>query len=165
MAKDFPQTENEFLRIGGVGVKKLETYGSIFLSIIKNYVRNNDVKQKSAKQTTRIRKSSLDEPRHRVVAKAYNDGSSITELAEEYNVQEQTIINHLARFTNEGNKVRLNGLLEKVTIDKSKQKKVFSEFDENGTVTIKNIFEKFNGEISYNELHLLRVIYLNNHKK
>ncbi len=53
----------------------------------------------------------------------------------------------------------------RVTIDKSKQKKVFSEFDENGTVTMKNVFEKFNGEISYNELHLLRVIYLNNHKK
>ena len=107
----------------------------------------------------------LDEPRHRVVAKAYNDGSSITELAKEYNIQEQTIVNHLARFTNEGNRVRLDGLLERITIDKSKQKKVFREFDENGTVTMKNVFEKFNGEISYNELHLLRVIYLNNHKK
>ncbi|MCK7525552.1 MAG: HRDC domain-containing protein [Ignavibacteriales bacterium] len=106
MATDFPQTENEFLRIGGVGVKKLESYGSIFLTIIKNYVKNNNVKQKSFKQETRIRKSLHDEPRHRVVAKAYIDGSSITELAEEYNVQEQTIINHLARFTNEGNKVR-----------------------------------------------------------
>jgi len=165
MAKDFPQTENEFLRIGGVGVKKLESYGSIFLSIIKNYVKNTDVKQKSIKQTTRIKKSSPDEPRHRVVAKSYNDGSSITELAEEYNVQEQTIINHLARFTNEGNKVRINELLKRITIDKPKQKKVFTEFDENGTLTMKNIFEKFDGEISYNELHLLRVIYLNNRKK
>jgi ATP-dependent DNA helicase RecQ len=165
MVTDFPQTENEFLRIGGVGVKKLESYGATFLSIIKNYIKNNDVKQKVVKQTTRIKKSSLDEPRHRVVAKSYNDGSSITELAEEYNVQEQTIVNHLARFTSEGNKVRLDGLLERVTIDKSKQKKVFNEFDENGTVTMRNIFEKFDGEISYNELHLLRVIYLNNHKK
>jgi len=165
MAKDFPQTENEFLRIGGVGVKKLESYCSIFLSIIKNYAKNNDVKQKSIKQTTRIKKSSLDEPRHRVVAKSYNDGSLIAELAEEYNVQEQTIVNHLARFTNKGNRISLDGLLERVTIDKSKQKKVFNEFDENGTVTMRNIFEKFNGEISYNELHLLRVIYLNNRKK
>ena len=165
MVTDFPQTENEFLRIGGVGVKKLESYGATFLSIIKNYIKNNDVKQKVVKQTTRIKKSALDEPRHRVVAKAYNDGSSITELAEEYNVQEQTIVNHLARFTNEGNRIRLDGLLERVTIDKSKQKKVFNEFDENGTVTMRNIFEKFNGEISYNELHLLRVIYLNNRKK
>ncbi len=165
MATDFPQNENEFLRIGGVGVKKLESYGSIFLSIIKDYVKDNGVKRQSVKQATRIRKSLLDEPRHRVVAKSYNDGSSITELAEKYNVQEQTIVNHLARFTNEGNKVRVNELSKRITIDKSKQKEVFNEFDENGTVTMRNIFEKFDGEISYNELHLLRVIYLNNHKK
>jgi ATP-dependent DNA helicase RecQ len=165
MSTEFPQTENELLRISGVGVKKLESYGNIFLAIIKDYVKNNDVKQKSFKQESRIRKSLHDEPRHRVIAKAYNDGSSITELAEEYNVQEQTIINHLARFINEGNKVRSDELLKKVSIDKSKQKKVFNEFGENGTLTMKNIFEKFNGEISYNELHLLRVIYLNNHKK
>ena len=165
MATDFPQTEIEFLRIGGVGVKKLESYGTTFLSIIKNYFKDNDVKQISARHTTRIRKSLLDEPRHRVVAKSYNDGSSITELAEEYNVQEQTIVNHLARFTNEGNEVRVDELLKRITIDKPQQKNVFTEFDENGTVTIKNIFEKFNSEISYNELHLLRVIYLNKHKK
>jgi ATP-dependent DNA helicase RecQ len=165
MATDFPQTENELLKISGVGVKKLESYGSTFLSIIKNYVKNNDVKLKSDKRTVRMQKSLLEEPRHRVVAKAYNDGSSITELAVEYNVQEQTIINHLARFTNEGNKVRLDGLLERVTVDKSKQNKVFNEFDENGTLPLKPVFEKFNNEISYNDLSLLRVIYLNNHKK
>ncbi len=165
MATDYPQTENELLRIGGVGVKKLESYGNIFLTIIKNYVRNNDVNLKSSKPIYRLKKSLIEEPRHRVVAKAYNDGSSITELAEEYNVQEQTIVNHLARYTNEGNKVRLDGLMERITIDKAKQKKVFAEFDQNGTLSMRNIFEKFNSEISYNELHLLRVIYLNNHKK
>ncbi len=165
MATDYPQTENEFLRIGGVGVKKLESYGATFLNIIKKYVKENSVEHLKVKPTIRIRKSLHDEPRYRVVAKACNDGSSITDLAVEYNVQEQTIINHLARFTNEGNKVRVDELLKKVTIDKSKQKKIFNEFDENGTLTMKNIFEKFNGEISYTELHLLRVIYLNNHKK
>lgn len=165
MATDYPQTENELLKINGVGIKKLESYGTVFLSIIKNYVKGNDVNVKSRKQTSRLKKSLLDEPRHRVVSKSYNDGKSIEELAEEYKVQEQTIINHLALYTNEGNKVRMDGLREILTIDKSKQKNVFDEFDENGTLTVKNIFEKFNGEISYNELHLLRLIYLNNHKK
>lgn len=165
MATDFPQTESDLLKIGGVGVKKLESYGNVFLTLIRNYVKSNNVNVKSTKPIARMKKSLMEEPRHRVVAKAYNDGSSIAELAEEYKVQEQTIINHLARFTNEGNKVRLNGLLEKVSIDKFKQKKIFDEFEENGTLPLKPVFEKFNGEISYNELHLLRVIYLNNHKK
>ena len=165
MAIEYPQTENELLRISGVGVKKLESYGNAFLTIIKNYVKLNDVKKINVKHKTRNRRSLLDEPRHRVVSKSYNDGTSITELAKEYDVQEQTIVNHLARFTNEGNKVRLNELLDRVTIDKAKQKKVFNEFDESGTVSLKPIYEKFNGEISYNELHIIRVIYLNKQKK
>jgi len=165
MATDYPQTENDLLKIGGVGVKKLESYGNIFLTIIKNYVKSNGVNVKSTKPIARLKKSLMEELRHRVVAKAYNDGSSITELAEEYKVQEQTIINHLARFTNEGNKVRVDELQKMLSVDKSKQKKVFDEFDESGTMPLKPVFEKFNSEISYNELHLLRVIYLNNHKK
>ena len=124
-----------------------------------------NVKKINVKHKTRNRRRLLDEPRHRVVSKSYNDGTSITELAKEYDVQEQTIVNHLARFTNEGNKVRLNELLDRVTIDKAKQKKVYEEFDESGTVSLKPIYEKFNGEISYNELHILRVIYLNKQKK
>lgn len=165
MATDYPQTKNELLRISGVGVKKLESYGNIFLTIIKNYVKSNGVNVKSTKPIARLKKSLMEEPRHRVVAKAYNDGSSITDLATEYNVQEQTIINHLARFTNEGNKVKIDGLLERLTIDKYKQKKVFDDFDENGTLPLKPVFEKFNSEISYNDLQILRLIYLNKHKK
>ena len=110
-------------------------------------------------------KKVYDEPRHRVVSRAYNSGKSIAELAQEYNVQEQTIINHLTRFTNEGNIVNINGLAERLTIDKLKQKKIFSVFDENGTLPLKPIYEKFDSEISYNELYILRLIYLNNNKK
>ncbi|MDP2366100.1 MAG: helix-turn-helix domain-containing protein, partial [Ignavibacteria bacterium] len=94
----------------------------------------------------------------------YNDGKSIKKLAEEYKVLDQTIINHLARFTNEGNKVRVDELQKMLSVDKSKQKNIFDDFDENGTLPLKPVFEKFNGEVSYNELQLLRVIYLNKQK-
>jgi hypothetical protein len=40
------------------------------------------------------------------------------------------------------------------------QQKVFSEFKEEGTAALSNIFEKLNKEFSYEELHLLRLIYL-----
>jgi hypothetical protein len=38
--------------------------------------------------------------------------------------------------------------------------KVFEEFDIEGTTTLKNIYDKFNQEISYEDLHILRIIYL-----
>lgn len=53
----------------------------------------------------------------------------------------------------------------RLTVDKLIQKKIFSVFDENGTLPLKPIYEKFDSEISYNELYILRLIYLNNNKK
>lgn len=164
MATDFPQTENELLKISGVGIKKLESYGNTFLTIIKNYIRNTGV-VKNNKSTAHKRKSLLEEPRFILVGNAYNNGQSIEELAKEYDVQTQTIVNHLTRFTNAGNRVRLDELQKMLSVDKFKQTKIFDEFDENGTLSLKPIFEKFNSEISYNDLSVLRVIYLNNHKK
>lgn len=58
-----------------------------------------------------------------------------------------------------------DGLFSRISVEPAKQKIIFEDFEENGTLSLKNIFEKFNGEISYNELHLLRLVYLCNHKK
>jgi len=165
MAKDFPMDENSFLKISGVGMNKLDRYGKVFIPIIKNFVEKNNIGNQSADKSSGKRRTRLDKPRHIIVGESYNDGKSIKELEEEFNVKTQTIINHLVRFTNEGNKVRVDELLERAAIDKPKQKKVFTEFDENGTLSLKTVFEKFNGEISYNDLQILRLIYLNNHKK
>ena len=164
MAKDFPMDENSFLRISGVGMNKLDRYGKVFMPIIKNFVEKNNIGNQSVEKSSGKRRTRLDKPRHIIVGESYNDGKSIKELEKEFNVKTQTIINHLVRFTNGGNKVRVDELLESVAIDKPKQKKVFTEFDENGTLSLKPVFEKSNGEISYNDLQILRLIYLNNHK-
>ena len=41
MARDYPANPAEFLRISGVGQKKLESYGDVFLSEIASYLENN----------------------------------------------------------------------------------------------------------------------------
>lgn len=165
MAKNYPENEGELLRISGVGIRKLENFGGAFIFLIKNYVQKNNLKLKSEKKSIRLRTISLNEPRYRTVSNNYIQGKSIATLAKEFNVQEQTIVNHLVRFVIEGHKINIDGLAETLSIDKLNQQKVFDEFDENGTLQVKSVFEKFNGEISYNDLHLLRLIYLNNHKK
>jgi ATP-dependent DNA helicase RecQ len=165
MAKNYPQNEGDLLRISGVGIRKLENFGSAFLYLIKNYVQKNNVTLMGDKNHRRTKSILLNEPRYRTVGKEFQDGKSIEELADEYNVQEQTIINHIARFVIEGNKVNTDGLFSRISVEPAKQKIIFEDFEENGTLSLKNIFEKFNGEISYNELHLLRLVYLCNHKK
>ncbi len=167
MSTTYPRDESSFLNISGVGIRKLESYGGIFLSIIKSYcLRKNiiytSVEQKKARH--RQNRSGLERPKHIFVGESYNDGSSIDELAKEYDVKPQTILSHIARYANEGNKIRTDGLLEKLTISSEQQQKVFEEFDTEGTVTLKNIYDKFNQEISYEDLHILRIIYLQKRK-
>ncbi len=165
MAKNYPQNEGDLLRISGVGIRKLENFGGTFLYLIKNYVQKNNLSLKNESNHRRAKSILLNEPRYRTVGKEFQDGKSIEELADEYNVQDQTIVNHIARFVAEGNKVNTDGLLSRISVESAKQKIIFEDFEENGTLSLKNIFEKFNGEISYNELHLLRLVYLCNHKK
>ncbi|MBS4032989.1 MAG: DNA helicase RecQ [Ignavibacterium sp.] len=165
MAKDFPVNEGEFLRISGVGVNKLERYGKVFIPIIKKYADKYRTGSKSLKIKTRKRGSRIDKPRHIQVGDSYNDGKSIKELEEEFNVKTQTIISHLVRYTAEGRSVRTNGLAEMLTVDKKHHKKVFEHFNMEGTQQLSPAFEKFSQEISYLDLHILKLIYLNNNMK
>jgi ATP-dependent DNA helicase RecQ len=167
IATDYPQTENELLRISGIGINKLETYGSIFLTIIKSYCSRkkissqNSLRQQKKSGRQKIRNNSNH--RYVLVSEEFNKGASIDKLAEEFNVKPQTIISNIARYVNEGKKVRVEGLAEKVSLPEVIRQKVFDTFKEEGVATLSNIFEKFNKEISYIDLHLLRIIYLCKH--
>ncbi len=156
MTKKLPVNSHSFLRINGVGSRKLETYGDIFISIIKSYCQRKNIYVSEFSSSGR----SFNKPKHEITAESFNNGTSIEKLAELYNLKEQTIINHLARYTNEGNKIRTEGLLERISLGKEHHQKVFDAFSSEETLSLKPIHEKFNGEISYEDLHLLRIIYL-----
>jgi len=44
MASFYPTDKEHMLQITGVGAKKLETYGDIFMNEIKKYISENDIK-------------------------------------------------------------------------------------------------------------------------
>lgn len=164
MATKYPRDESAFLNIGGVGIRKLESYGSEFLSIIKSYCLRKNINPVTGTQkriSGRKNHNETEKPKYMVIGESYNDGSSIDELAKEYEVKSQTIISHIARFANDGNKIRrTNGLLDNLSVPAEYHQKVFEEFDTEGTTTLKNIYDKFNQEVSYEDLHILRIIYL-----
>jgi len=164
IATDYPQTENEFLRISGIGTNKLETYGSIFLTIIKSYCKRKNISSQASirqqKKSGRQKTKNNSDYRYVLISEEFNKGASIDKLSKEFNVKPQTIISNIARYVNEGKKVSLDGLAEMLSLPEERRQKVIESFKEEGTATLSNIFEKFNKEISYIDLHILRIIYL-----
>jgi ATP-dependent DNA helicase RecQ len=46
MARYYPKNNEEFLRINGVGTVKLKQFGSQFLAVINDFVKENDTSTK-----------------------------------------------------------------------------------------------------------------------
>jgi ATP-dependent DNA helicase RecQ len=160
MAYYFPCSMKNMLEINGVGQVKAERYGNIFLGLIVAFCREHELsekKKKSARKTT----TAEQDDRSTKVAKAYNKGRSMAELADEYRVQPATVLAHLTRYAMMGNSVRLGEDIKELTeVPAAQRAAVFAAFKELGTEYLRPIFERLNGHINYDELKTLRLMYL-----
>jgi ATP-dependent DNA helicase RecQ len=109
MATFFPQSLNSIGKMFGVGMAKLEKYGTIFVKLIKDYCENEGIKEKPKTGPRPIRRSKRR--RYHEVGERFNAGESVKELAEHFEVLESTITEHLVKFAFEGNELRADGLV------------------------------------------------------
>ena len=160
MAANYPQNENQLLDIGGVGISKLEKYGNAFLSVIKSYCLRNNIQIKINGKLKPKNTKPVQTPRHITVGEAFNSGKYIEELANEYNVQPQTITNHLFRYQREGYQLNRTMLEKNISIDQKIIDRVFEAYRQEGTASLGVVFEVLNKEIPYEDLHLIRLLFL-----
>ena len=159
MASFFPVESKSFLSINGVGAKKFETYGKTFLSIIKNYCDKNNIKGNTNAIKAFTTRRNGNKRRHLIVGESFNKGDSVKSLANNYNVSTNTIINHLSKYAQEGNRLRIGGLKECIVLPEIKWQHVFNVFETEGVEMLKPVFEKLEQKVSYNDLRVLRMIY------
>ena len=99
--------------------------------------------------------------RTRLVAEAFNEGIAVKDLMERHQVSRGTILEHLIKYMLAGNRLRKQEELDRLTSVTSDQKLAsFSAFDEIGPDLLKPIFDALNGSVNYDELRILRLLYL-----
>jgi ATP-dependent DNA helicase RecQ len=165
MSAYYPQSLASLLSISGVGQVKLNSYGETFLAVIKPYCEKHKIGEKK-KEEKRVRKNQGEGKselslRTTLVAESYNDGQSVEDLMKRNQVTAGTILDHLMRYVAAGNSLR-NGsdLLALASTSPDEQQNAFAAFDELGTALLKPVFEKLEGKVNYEELKILRLIYL-----
>jgi len=158
MATYAPQSPERLLDISGVGQVKARRYGEAFLEVMRVYCQQHPIPEK-VKETRRAKEDSGR--RYEMVAEAFNAGESVTDLTERYKVTTGTILDHLARFAETGQKLRRTGeLLVLSSASPDQQGAAFAAFDEFGTAFLKPVFDMLNGTLNYDELKILRLCYL-----
>jgi ATP-dependent DNA helicase RecQ len=161
MATYYPQSLESLLAISGVGQAKLAQYGEAFLQVIGPYCQKRGLEEKKKEDGRKKEEKSDSGRRYVIVGEAYNAGESVEALMKRYAVAAGTILDHLARYASAGNKLR-NGddLWALSSASPDEQKAAMQAFEELGTAFLKPVFDKLGGKIDYDELKILRLLFL-----
>ncbi len=164
MATYFPQSPERLFDIYGVGQAKHEKYGEPFLNLIRAYCRKHGIEEK-AKGGTRYDKPPLggggiEKRRHHEVGELYNTGHTVAQIMERYAVKPETIVGHLFKYASEGNQLTSPEVITLSKLSPEKRQQICDAFARHGTDFLKPIHTQFKGDISYEELHIIRLYYL-----
>jgi ATP-dependent DNA helicase RecQ len=160
MATYYPRTPAELGQIYGVGQRKTEAYGPHFLPVIQAYCDQNDVQPVQKPPFTRFQHlSPSGRERTEYIWEQFQSGESIAAIAADTGFVQQTILNHLRKAFEAGRPLRLAGLEEASELSEAVEQRVIAAFDECGTEFLKPVFEALDGAVSYDQLHIWRLIY------
>lgn len=172
LSAKLPREVGQLQGIHGIGKVKLEKYGAIFLEDICHYCEEQSIPAPilpvgagvgggnlSTFDRQQGRQPSGRKLRHVEVGELYAAGDSIAVLMSRYGVQANTIISHLERYAGEGGEVRPGGLRELLTLSPEQEQQVAKCFQELGTEALSPVREAVGGEIGYDELKIVRLLY------
>jgi ATP-dependent DNA helicase RecQ len=156
------------LQIHGVGSAKLAKYGQLFLDLIINFCCSNELQElenKLGSTTSSVKvkpqgdktlgKKTLD------VVQRFETGESIASLAKSMKVKANTVFSHLYKYAETGNTFeRPQLLIEQADLSEAQVETGIAAFEANGTDRLKPVFEDLDEKFEYEQLHLLRVFYL-----
>ena len=133
-----PMSDEEFLKIEGVGKAKLEKYGDAFIKAIIAFQKN--------KTTTPKKEGST----YDTTFEMYQNGMSADEIAGKRNLGLSTIVSHLAKLYSDGKPVDLSAFITSEEILKIKDAKIKLESPN----ALKPYFEYFEEQMGYDKIRI-----------
>ena len=159
MATYLPQTPEALLQIHGIGGAKLEKYGAVFMTLMVDYSRDHPeiIPPRHPAAPPRAVSQPALRKRCHMVGEAFNSGQSVEQLAEVWQVKRDTVMDHLYSYFREGYPLRTGGLRHLLQSPDEQQERAMQAFEELGLEYLRPIFEALNGEVSYEDLRIIRL--------
>jgi len=133
-----PMSEEEFLKIDGVGKVKLEKYGHSFIKAITEFQKNKTVRAKADGST------------YTITLEMCQSGLSVDEIAVKRNLGVGTITSHLAKLYTDGHPIDLSSYITTEEIAKIAEAKIKLESPN----ALKPYFEYFEELMPYNKISI-----------
>ncbi len=158
MAYYLPQDKEAFLRINGVGQKKLEDFGERFMAVIREYAQENSLTPREfptlaegPEPILRAEKPKFNQKTKELVMKKI----PIERIAKHQGLTPGTIINHIEKLVDAGEILDLDYL----KLPQDRFEVMSRAFDEVGAEYLKPVFDHLEEKYSYDELRLARILW------
>ena len=155
MAYYFPQSQENFSRVSGVGEEKLARFGEIFINTIRKYANEHNLNEQDVpirrSKTQRIVKregSTYEETKKYFLQKL-----PIKKIAEKRGLALSTIAGHLEKLIAAGEKFDIDYLKP----PEERFDKIKKAFQESGELNLSPVREILGEEYSYDELRFARM--------
>jgi ATP-dependent DNA helicase RecQ len=158
MAQEYPTNEQEFLRISGVGTRKLEEFGAAFLAAIAEYVESNP-RQSFSKTSTGPPTLAPGKPKTlsgtiQETLRLFQRGFSVEHIANQRGLVVGTIYGHLEQAIQAGEPVDIDQLMTA-----EQQAHIASAFAKTGFGNLTGAKELLGDLYDYGQLRLFRAAH------
>jgi ATP-dependent DNA helicase RecQ len=161
MCSFFPKDIEALLAINGVGKVKAGKYGEGFIEVIKQHCVTNNI----SAQPVDIIKYASEKPelsaKTQDIAGYIDQGHSISEASLKFGIKELTIVDHLHKYLQAGNKFNSASLEPLIKISAAERQEAVSAFEQLGIDLLKPVFDRLQERVSYDQLRLIRLGLLN----
>lgn len=153
MARLYPTTDEEFMRVSGVGEAKRRDFGEIFTGEITEHLKSNP-RMNFLTNLSPARKKGINDTA-RITWDLFRAGRSIDEIAESRNLAPITVYSHLLLVVNTGESIDLSRF-----VTPQEHEEIRSALRIHGDTNLTGVFEALGKRIDYEVLRLVRAMEL-----
>ncbi|MEN8257938.1 MAG: DNA helicase RecQ [Thermodesulfobacteriota bacterium] len=163
MCQYFPETPGQMTMIHGVGMVKLERYGTPFLKEVSQWLADHPDIQKAKLPTAappvkkKAKKGKSGGKTVLASGALAQEGLCLAEIAQQRGLKEITVAGHLESFMEQGNNIDLD-----LFVSQGKQNILRQAFKEHGYDFLRPVVDALAGEVSFDEARIMRG-YLKSH--
>ena len=156
MAIHYPLNEDELLRITGVGSGKAKKYGTPFLKLIADYVKEEGIERA---EDLLVRSTSARSSSKVHIIQRIDRQIDLADIARNLNLKLEDVLNEIENIVSAGTKVNLDYVINK-TLDEESLEELFDFLKESEDEGSEELISEWNDVYSEEELRMARIKFL-----
>ncbi len=157
MTLKYPITMNELKNIHGVGEGKARKYGIPFLTLIQNYVSENEIMRPD---DLIVKSTGANSGLKLYMIQSVDRKLPLDDIASAKGMNMSSFISEMETIVYAGTKLNISYWIDEI-LDEDQQEELYEYFMEAESDDIKYALEEFDGDYEEEEIRLFRIKFIN----